>query len=187
MPLAQQPPGKRRKKRSQTWLLPSLLIPMILAVLGLQWWQDRESQPRLPVSPSAEPNRTDVQSEVSPQAEASLPQGGSFPSAGTSERPRLPAPVPIQEGGVQRFTPGATEPPLAAPRQIGNDQRLPESGAVPRSANDAERHPLCDSLEQQRRAAEERLQAATSPSETRTFTHERDTVLQNLKSLGCFN
>lgn len=186
MPLAQQPPNKRRKKSAQAWLLPSLLIPMILAVLGLQWWQDRASQPHLTVSPSAEPDRTGAQPEAS-QQEKSLPQGGSLPSSGTSERTRLPAPVPIREGGVQRFTPGATEAPLAAPRQIGNDQRLPESGAVPRSANDAQRHPLCDSLEQQRRAAEERLQAATSASQTRTFTHERDTALQNLKSLGCFN
>lgn len=187
MPLQNRTPSKRKKKNDQRWLLPALLVPVVLAVAGLQWWQTRQPAAPIPLPPAD----GRIFGANTPPSAAMTPPNGS--AEGTDERlatsPRRPlgTPVPLGQGSVQSFTPQATEPPLAAPRQIGSYERLPEAGAAQRTADDGARHPLCDSLDKQRAAADEQLKAATSPSEKRTFTHERDTALQNLKSLGCFN
>lgn len=185
MPLQNRSPGKRKKKNDQRWLLPALLVPVVLAVAGLQWWQGRQPAAPIPLPP---PDGRIFGAET-PASSALSRSDAPGTAAVTSENQRRPlgTPVPLGQGNVQSFTPRATEPPLAAPRQIGTYERLPEAGAAQREADDGERHPLCDSLDKQRAAAEEQLQAATGPSERRTFTHERDTALQNLKSLGCFN
>jgi hypothetical protein len=184
MPLQHRSP-RNRKKNDQRWLLPALLVPVVLAVAGLQWWQGRQPPGPIPLPP---PGR--LFDAETPAGEASGgPVSAGEAAAGPSGSQRRPqgTPVPLGQGSVQTFRPKATEVPLAAPRQIGSYERLPAPGAAQRAAGDGQRHPLCDDLEQQRQAAETQLQAATSPSQKRTFTHERDTALQNLKSLGCFN
>jgi cytoskeletal protein RodZ len=185
MPLQNRTPGKRKKKNDQRWLLPALLVPVVLAVAGLQWWQTRQPSAPIPLPPADGRIFGAGTPPSSALTQTDRPEGAELPAA--SPRRPLGTPVPLGQGNVQSFTPQATEPPLAAPRQIGSYERLPEAGAAQRSADDGARHPLCDSLDKQRAAAEEQLKAATSPSEKRTFTHERDTALQNLKSLGCFN
>lgn len=186
MPLQNRSPHHRKKKNDQRWLLPALLIPVLLAVAGLQWWQGRQPAAPIPLPPT-EGRLFDPESGEAAGPAAPASGGETFGSRPAPTRNLQGPPVPIGQGNVQSFKPKATEAPLAAPRQIGSYERLPEAGAAQRSSEDGRRHPLCDSLDKQRKAAEEQLQAATSPSEKRTFTHERDTALQNLKSLGCFN
>lgn len=185
MPLQNRPP-RRKKKNDQRWILPALLIPVVLAVAGLQWWQTHQPPAPIPLPPS-EGRLFDAETPAAAGSAAPSASGDIFGSRPGPTRNLQGPPVPIGQGNVQTFTPKPTEAPMAAPRQIGSYERLPEAGAAQRSADDGQRHPLCDSLDKQRKAAEEQLQAATSPSEKRTFTHERDTALQNLKSLGCFN
>lgn len=175
-----------RSSESSRWIWPSLLIPVVLAVAGLQWYQAQSSaQAGIPLDQAIQ-YANDEATRDSRQGDGETGSGGAPdaqdpPTGGSIFR----RPATLQSAPIQTAQPLTKEAPLAAPRQIGGD-RLPDAAVSRQLSSQGADHPLCKSLQTQREAAEEQLKKASSAAEQRTLRNERDTAIQNLNSLGCF-